>query len=151
MGLGRSQFGMGAAHGGQYGASGLQNNPYIYPRFGGQQYWAQPRASYQPSSQSQGKATTSPQGERNNTNIDTSVEDPPIDNFSSKVPPSTSAYQIPTGIQSQLSESNDLFKRQLALIRQQIDKSEIEHYKRKQQCITKHMSIKQQTTTNTST
>ena len=82
----------------QYGISlarhlGHKNNPYIYPRFGGQQYWAQPRASYQPSSQSQGKATTSPQGERNNANIDTSVEDPPIDNFSSKVPPSTSAYQ----------------------------------------------------------
>ena len=152
MGLGRSQFGMGAVHGGQYGASGLQNNPYIYPRFGGQQYWAQPRASYQPSSQSQGKATTSPQGESNNANIDTSVEDPPIDNFSSKVPPSTSAYQIPTGIQSQLSESNDLFKRQLALIRQQIDKSRNRalqaqaamHYKT-------YEIIKQQTTTNTST
>jgi len=135
MGLGRPQFGIGRVYGRQYDATGIQNNPYAYPRFGGQQYWAQPRSTQQqtmPQSHtktastpfvSQENTTTTNNNNNNNVSINTSVEDPPIDNLKSKIPRPVDAYEIPAQLQSQLSQSNDLFKRQLALIRQQIDKS----------------------------
>ena len=52
-----------------------------------------------------------------------SVEDPPIDAFQPNTTGAAASYNMPPNIQSQISQSNDLFKRQLALIRQQIEKS----------------------------
>ena len=104
--------------------NGSQSN-YVYPRFGNQQYWAQPRHAAQTQQQKPSVSQETPPGNNGvkSDSANVSVEDPPIDAFKPNATGAAASYNMPSNIQSRILQSNDLFKRQLALIRQQIEKS----------------------------
>ena len=107
------------------GTINASQSNYVYPRFGNQQFWAQPRHAAQTQQQKPSVSQETPPGNNGvkSDSANVSVEDPPIDAFQPNTTGAAASYNMPPNIQSQISQSNDLFKRQLALIRQQIEKS----------------------------